>query len=144
MRKSFITKQERATYQCWLDMKSRCANSKSQRYYTHGDRGIRVCDEWVKSYDVFLSDMGLKPDNHTLDRTDNDGNYCKDNCSWVTPKQQARNRRSNVVVTRQGVTKTIIEWAELVGISWDAMNKRVRKTTENDSITYPKLERKKK
>lgn len=144
MRKSFTTKQERATYQCWLDMKNRCFNTNGQRYYTHGGRGITVCDEWVNSYDVFLSEMGLKPDRHTLDRVDNDGDYCKDNCVWSTPKQQARNRRSNVKVTRQGVTMTVIEWAELVGISWVAMHKRIRKTTEDDCVDYPKLERKKK
>ena len=142
MRKSFTTKQERATYQCWLDMKNRCFNTNSQRYYTHGKRGITVCDEWVNSYDVFLLEMGLKPDRYTLDRVDNDGDYCKDNCVWSTPKQQARNRRSNVKVTRHGVTMTVIEWAELVGISWDAMRKRICKTTENDRIDYPKLERK--
>lgn len=144
MRKSFKTKQERSTYQCWLDMKSRCNNPKSCRYYTHGMRGVKVCSEWVDSYDTFLSDMGLKPDGHTLDRIDNDGDYHVGNCKWSTPKEQALNRSTNVNVTRQGVTKTISEWADIAGISWQSMFKRVKRSASHDKIDYPKQERKKK
>ena len=125
MRKSFKDKAEKTTYQSWLDMKSRCFNKNNQRYYTHGGRGITVCDEWKDSFDVFLSDMGYKPEGYSLDRIDNDGNYEKGNCKWSTPKEQALNRRTNIWVSFQGDTLSVSQWAEVVGISFSAMKKRL-------------------
>jgi hypothetical protein len=60
----------------------------------YGGRGITVCLRW-RRFENFLADMGSCPDNLTLDRINNDGNYEPGNCRWTTWEEQMLNRRSN-------------------------------------------------
>jgi len=81
------------TYRVWGSMIERCENT-SHKYYKHyGGRGIKVCKEWRNDFTRFLRDMGEQPKGLSLDRIDNSGDYCKDNCRWVSMKVQNRNRR---------------------------------------------------
>lgn len=78
-------------------MKERC-NSPNNKYYKHyGGRGIKVCKRWLK-FENFLEDMGECLEGLSLDRIDNNSNYCKSNCRWATRKEQARNRRNNRII----------------------------------------------
>lgn len=135
MRKEFKKKEEEHTYSSWLSMKGRCLNPNSQRYYTHGGRGISVCAEWEKDYDKFLADMGLKPEGYSLERIDNDLGYFKENCKWATPKEQAHNRRTNVWITHDGDCLTVSQWAEAMGITHSALTKRLSKMTVEQALT---------
>jgi hypothetical protein len=81
------------TYRSWKGMLQRCSNPNHVAWKNYGGRGIRVCEQWINSFEAFLSDMGERPAGKTLDRKDNDGNYEPSNCKWSTKGEQALNRR---------------------------------------------------
>jgi hypothetical protein len=106
----------RVEYNLWRAMKRRCCNPNSTDYFMYGGRGIGVCLEWLHDFEQFYADMGPRPYGMQLDRIDNSLGYSKSNCRWATPKEQARNRRSNVHLTAFGDTRLASEWAKALGI----------------------------
>ena len=114
-------------FRAWKSMKDRCTVPSHQAFCNYGGRGIKVCQEWLDSFETFYHDMGQCPPDHQLDRIDNDGNYTSKNCRWATRKQQARNRRSNTHLTHNGKTHTIVEWTELLGLGPTTIYDRLRR-----------------
>ncbi len=113
-------------YNSWNSMMDRCTNPNGAKYPEYGARGIKVCERW-RLFDNFLADMGPRPAGTSLDRfPGQEGDYEPGNCRWATPKQQARNRCSNALITYNGETKTASEWAEIVGITRGAFYRRWR------------------
>lgn len=116
--KSHVTHgmSESVEYNAWLHIRDRCRNQKSAAREGYGGRGICVDERW-DDFAVFIADMGRRPDNMTsIDRIDVNGNYCKENCRWADPTIQSRNRRTNILLTHDGVTLRIHEWSERTGI----------------------------
>lgn len=120
-------------------MKQRCLNPANVRDFpNYGGRGIVICDEWM-SFDNFKKDMydswqsGL-----TLDRSDVNGNYCKENCRWATRKRQNNNTRANKYLTYEGVTRTLSEWASFLGIKRSTLSMRLHtyKWNLKDCLNY--------
>lgn len=85
-------KSHTRAYYCWASMKDRCINPRSCSYKDYGGRGISICEDF-QTFESFYSLMGDPPDGKSLDRVNNDGDYCRENCRWATPKEQANNRR---------------------------------------------------
>jgi hypothetical protein len=79
-------------YNVWAQMIARCTNPNSTSWHRYGGRGISVCDDWRKSFEVFYADMGDPPIGLSLDRRNNDEGYSKANCRWATKQEQAMNR----------------------------------------------------
>lgn len=115
-----------AEYQTWQAMKNRCRGRKNKSYARYGGRGIRVCDRWLNSFETFLADMGRRPSNkHTLERINNDGNYCPENCRWETRHKQARNTSRNRMIAHDGITLCLTDWANKLGIRFSVLRHRI-------------------
>lgn len=112
------------TYRSWMSMKRRCNDSSNDSYPNYGGRGIKYSLHWEK-FDNFLADMGVRPKGTTLDRIDTDGNYTPENCRWADDLTQHRNTRANVMITSRGVTQTLAEWADQLGIRRSTLQKRI-------------------
>lgn len=139
----------------WQGIKRRCNAKKGLNYKNYVLRGITICDEWKDNFKIF-SDWAMlngynpnaKRGECTIDRIDNNKGYSPDNCRWVNQTIQARNTRKNKLITYNGETHCISEWAEILNISpntlyariiikkWD-IEKALTQTTERRKlITY--------
>ena len=112
-------------YETWASLLTRCKNPSSEGYKNYGGRGITVCKKWL-TFEGFWEDMqeGYS-DELTIDRKDNNAGYFKDNCRWATKEQQNNNRRNTLHIEINGETKTLLEWAEKVGINYHTLYHRI-------------------
>lgn len=112
-------------YVAWQSMLARCYRTASSSYKDYGGRGIKVCKRWRNSFENFLADVGRKPSpKHTLEREDNDSDYCPSNVIWATRKQQASNRRTTCFFTLNGMKKSVGAWADELGVNASALRMR--------------------
>jgi hypothetical protein len=114
-------------YRIWGGIKTRCLNTADPAYPRYGGRGIVICDTWRDNFETFLADMGRRPSpDHSIDRIDNDGPYSPDNCRWATRMEQGRNQRTNRLITFNGETKCMREWADVTGLTEGALYRRLQ------------------
>lgn len=131
---------ETPEYFAWLKMKARCHDPNNYAYARYGGMGITVCERWLRSFDNFIADMGLRPStHHSLDRyPDNHGPYSPDNCRWALPKEQSHNRRDNLNVTIGAETHCIGEWIRIKSLNPGVVYSRIsRGCTPEEAITRP-------
>lgn len=134
----------RPEYSSWQAMKTRCYNKNHLHYGDYGGRGIKVCERWKSSFPNFIQDMGPKPDGYSLDRIDTNGDYCPENCRWVSWQKQQNNKRNNRKLTFSGETHTITEWADIIGIKRSAIYMRARnpRNSIQDILSSKRLRKK--
>jgi len=105
----------------------RCENSNDKSYFKYGGRGIKVCKEWRRSFAQFKSDMCERPiGQYSIERKDNNGDYCPENCKWADPIEQANNRRNSLFFSINEETKTLSQWAVIYKISMLCVYRRVQ------------------
>lgn len=112
-------------YRTWCAMRARCQNANNKNYFRYGGRGIGIDPRWG-NFENFLADMGTRPPDTTLERLNNEAGYGPGNCVWATVIEQANNRRSNRLVTFNGATRTVTQWAHETGLSRNVIQLRLR------------------
>lgn len=115
-------------YRVWNGMKQRCGNPNNKSYPDYGGRGIKVCDAW-QSFDAFQTwawshgyGEGVE-----IDRIDNDGDYCPENCRWIDRVGNARNKSNNKLISYNGEEKTLSEWAAYFGVNYKNLSRNLNK-----------------
>lgn len=119
-------------YNIWRGILARCNNTKNKAYKNYGKRKIKVCYRWSnknpKGFQNFLDDMGEPPSTqHQIDRINNNLGYYKENCHWVTPKENCRNKRNNILITYNNKMQCLKSWAEELKISYQTLWARIYK-----------------
>ena len=114
-------------YGVWQALKRRCTVPADKNYGRYGGRGIKVCDEWMKSFEAFAAHVGVPSPGMTLDRIDNDKGYEPGNVRWSTMREQIYNSTIVVRLEACGHTKTVGEWLEALDISATAFRALRRK-----------------
>jgi len=119
-------------YRTWIAMLSRCRNENDPNYINYGGRGISVCESWYK-FENFFNDMGELPFYEAqIDRINNNQGYCKENCRWISAKENCRNKRTTKkhkthlgyivqaeLIEKIGWTKSQFRWFfQRYGIAW--------------------------
>lgn len=118
-------------HRIWHSMYCRCYYKSTNQFQNYGGKGIKVCEEW-KNSDGFIHfynwaiKNGYKED-LTLDRIDNEKDYCPENCKWSTKKEQSNNKTNNVLYEFNGEVKTSKQWCELYGISQTTLKDRLKR-----------------
>jgi predicted oxidoreductase len=113
-------------------MKDRTSNKNNNKYHDYGGRGITVCEGWADSYVAFRNwsllhgyDNKAKRGKCTIDRIDNNGNYCPENCRWVSQVVQCNNSRANRIIKHNGIELSVAQWARKLGISPQVIYSRI-------------------
>ena len=122
-------KSQTKLYRVWASMRERCFSPLCKGFPYYGGRGISVCDEWNSSFQVFY-DWAIGNgycEGLSIDRIDVDGNYCPENCRWVSKNIQANNTQKNVRIEYNGEVHTIGEWANILGIEYRTLWMRLRR-----------------
>ena len=133
-------------YSIWSNMNNRCTYPSCDNYKYYGGRGIKVCKEWCRdnkygfeNFRAFAYTMGYN-DTKELDRIDTDGDYCPENCRFVSHKFNTNNQSNNVNITYGDQTFTAAQWGRLLGIDDARIRKRISEGwSEIDAITIPVL-----
>ena len=109
------------------NMWRRCYNENHKSYKYYGGKGITICDEWLEDINKFVQwgiDNGYEP-GLTIERIDNNKNYCPSNCCFLSNKQQQNHRSNNHYITYNNETHTLTEWAEITGIKYYTLKYRI-------------------
>ena len=122
------------TYKVWVKMRERC-NGHTNRHHRYAGRGITYDPAW-NDFSVFLADMGERPEGMTIERIDNDGNYCKENCRWATHMEQARNMSRNAWYEIDGTQYVQEDAYRVLGVSIKILRTMRAKNTLPSNVKF--------
>ena len=126
-------------YQVWRNMKSRCYNLKARDYSYYGARGIAVCESWMTSDNFF--EWAFKSgyaEGLTIERKDNDKDYCPENCYWIPMSLQPRNKRNTIYIVYRGKRRGLIECCEETGMKRTVAIDRIKRGwNPDDALLIP-------
>ncbi len=128
-------KRHTRLYGIWRGMRKRCRDKNGIRASSYVEKGIKVCAEWedFSTFEAWALSHGYD-DTLSIDRIDNDGDYCPENCRWATSRQQANNRSSNHFVEYGGERHTIAEWSRITGIPQGDILSRITRSLPIEEV----------
>ncbi len=130
--------EPRQLYRAYVNMKTRCYNKNYFLYHRYGGRGITVCDEWKNSFESFREwalNNGWSKE-LTIDRIDNDGCYCPENCKWSSIQSQANNRSTNRYLEYNGEKDTVANWSRRLNVPYYVLQHRLYKGLPDDKVLF--------
>lgn len=122
-------------------MRSRCFDSNSEDYRWYGSKGIGIYEEWLDNpilFEMWSLDNGYS-DDLTIDRIDENKNYCPENCRWVTLENNSKYKSTTKLIEVNGAIHTGREWALLLNLGTNAINKMLREYSEPQVKDFIKL-----
>ena len=128
-------------YEVWKTLKQRCFNPTNISYKNYGGRGITICEDWKNNFSSFYEwsmKNGYK-EGLSIDRIDNNGNYCPENCRWTDRLTQANNTRTNHFITFRNQTKTIAEWARHFNLPYSNILAKLQKNNYDSEKAFAGL-----
>lgn len=120
--------RKRPLHSVWIAMRQRCMNPGDRNFKRYGGRGIRVCPQWneYKAFHEWAMANGYKV-GLTIERINNDGNYCPDNCTWIPQSRQPRNSNGVQFLVYDGQSRTYGEWGKIYGIDRTTLKDRIKR-----------------
>lgn len=126
-------------YVSWSAMVDRITNSANPAWANYGGRGLTVDPRWL-SFENFYADMGERPEGMTLERVNNSLGYSASNCIYADRRRQNRNRRNNVMVTRDSRTQCLLDWCEELNANYGMVRARILNGWDaNEALSTPPL-----
>lgn len=124
----------------WQRINERCNNKNADNYQYYGERGIKVCKEWqgingAENFIKWALENGYK-EKLTIERKDVNGDYCPDNCTWVTQKEQCNNKRNNIMISYKGKTQTLTQWCEEFNLNYQRVRERIKNGWDFESAAF--------
>lgn len=119
-------------------MRSRCYNPNDKRFANYGQKGIRVCDEWLLnpiSFEWWALNNGYN-DDLTINRIDCDSDYCPENCEWVTLEYNSKYKSTTRLIDVDGEVHTGKDWAKILCIGSSRINTYVRKYGLENTVEF--------
>lgn len=125
-------------YRIWRAMIERCTCETNVGYKNYGGRGIKVCPQWLEFINFYSEMKSGYKEGLSIDRVNNDGDYCLVNCKWSTPREQNNNRRGNKIIISKGIAKTCAEWSRDLGGNPCLVQLRIKQGwTKERAVTEP-------
>lgn len=131
-----ITKHNKSRdkiYKVFTGMKARCYNKNSIEYKNYGARGIKICEEWLNNFLNFYDwaiangyDENTEHGKCTIDRIDVNGDYCPNNCRFVSNLIQQRNKRNNRFIEYKGIKLCVADWEKRLNFSQGTIKTRIK------------------
>jgi hypothetical protein len=132
-------------YAIWRHIKNRCYGNDPQHRRYYAERGIKMCERWLNSFENFQGwaiSCGYK-DGLTIDRINVNGDYSPENCRWATRREQSNNRRVTLFLTLNGITRALSDWAEVAGLPYHVVFKRYKQGWNAERIINTPLQTRK-
>lgn len=130
--------------QIFNGMMQRCYNSNDMHYGLYGQKGVKICDDWINNPSLFEA-WSIKngyDDSLTIDRIDSNGDYCPENCRWISCEDNSKYKSTTNIIVVDEESHTGRDWAKVLGFGMNTINTYIRLYGMDDTIEFIRRYRK--